>query len=394
MIPDVGKTHIEPRFTPNTIFADEEQKKPAEQKPEVVMNNKTPTLTVDCPTLAPVLAPPSPPSAKITETKRTAVIIFAYDRPDYLKKTLDTVFSYIPKDIPVIVSQDATNTEVAEMARKYPRVVHIQNIFRKKPQKNSPMDKDGYYYLSEHYKFGLQTAFERLLFDNVIILEDDLQIAPDFFSYFVRLAPLLDEDPSIFCVSAWNDNGRKEYIKDPEALYRSDFFPGLGWMLNRNVWAELSDRWPKAFWDDWLRDRDRRKGRVCIRPEISRTFTFGSEGTSLGQFYNQYLRYIVLNDQPIDWSTKDVSYLKKEEYDRRLKEQIETAKSISNEGEITGDERTYKITYNMRDFTGLAQRLGIMDDEKDGVRRTAYKGIIHLRHKGSLLLLVPRDHRE
>ena len=33
--------------------------------------------------------------------------------------------------------------------------------------------------------------------------------------------------------SAWNDNGIKSLVKDPRALYRSDFFPGLGWMLSR-----------------------------------------------------------------------------------------------------------------------------------------------------------------
>ena len=31
-----------------------------------------------------------------------------------------------------------------------------------------------------------------------------------------------------------------------EALYRSDFFPGLGWMLTKQVWEELEPKWPKA----------------------------------------------------------------------------------------------------------------------------------------------------
>lgn len=32
-----------------------------------------------------------------------------------------------------------------------------------------------------------------------------------------------------------------------EALYRSDFFPGLGWMLTKSTWMELSPKWPKAY---------------------------------------------------------------------------------------------------------------------------------------------------
>ena len=55
----------------------------------------------------------------------------------------------------------------------------------------------------------------------------------------------------------------------PERLYRSDFFPGLGWMLTRTLWQELGASWPPAYWDDWLRHPDRRQGRACIRPEVS-----------------------------------------------------------------------------------------------------------------------------
>jgi alpha-1,3-mannosyl-glycoprotein beta-1,2-N-acetylglucosaminyltransferase len=62
-------------------------------------------------------------------------------------------------------------------------------------------------------------------------LEEDLQIAPDFFEYFTAIAPLLDSDDTLLAASAWNDNGIKGMVKDKEALYRSDFFPGLGWMM-------------------------------------------------------------------------------------------------------------------------------------------------------------------
>lgn len=35
------------------------------------------------------------------------------------------------------------------------------------------------------------------------------------------------------------------------------------------------------YWDDWMREPAQRKNRACIRPEISRTSTFGKEGVSL-----------------------------------------------------------------------------------------------------------------
>ena len=96
------------------------------------------------------------------------------------------------------------------------------------------------------------------------------------------------------------------------------------------AWHELGPKWPDAFWDDWLREpaqvrtcgrvvrgdvrgclpstthartqgRDippppptftpvgQRAGRSFLRPEISRTLTFGAEGVSMAQFYDKYL---------------------------------------------------------------------------------------------------------
>ena len=39
----------------------------------------------------------------------------------------------------------------------------------------------------------------------MIILEEDLDVSPDIFWYFNQLLPVLEEDQSLYCVSAWND---------------------------------------------------------------------------------------------------------------------------------------------------------------------------------------------
>lgn len=39
----------------------------------------------------------------------------------------------------------------------------------------------------------------------MIILEEDLDVSVDIFSYFSQLLPLMEEDESLYCVSAWND---------------------------------------------------------------------------------------------------------------------------------------------------------------------------------------------
>lgn len=46
----------------------------------------------------------------------------------------------------------------------------------------------------------------------VLYFTDDLEVAPDFFSYFSALRRLLEEDDTLWCVSAWNDNGKPDNV--------------------------------------------------------------------------------------------------------------------------------------------------------------------------------------
>jgi hypothetical protein len=56
--------------------------------------------------------------------------------------------------------------------------------------------------------------------------------------------------------------------------------------------------------------------RSCVRPEIGRTRTFGEKGVSKGQFYKRYLKFIRLNDEVVNFTKINVSYLLKQNYDQ------------------------------------------------------------------------------
>lgn len=72
----------------------------------------------------------------------------------------------------------------------------------------------------------------------LLVVEDDLLFAPDFMEYFRAVAPVLEEDDSLFVVSAWNDNGFRDVVADPVALRRTEYFPGLGWLLPRRLFFD------------------------------------------------------------------------------------------------------------------------------------------------------------
>ena len=256
-----------------------------------------------------------------------AVVVIAYNRPQYLERALTSIFSHHPGGdaFPIYVSQDGENSAVSAVTAKHGahRLVHPRRTLQLQPR--SYLSKfPGYAYLAVHYGWALETLFAMKgggdaggPYAGVIILEEDIEIAPDFFSYFTNTAPLLEADPTLLAVSAFNDNGQAAYRGDPTALHRSDFFPGLGWLLTRSLWGELGPKWPneKGFWDDWLREPPQRKGRATIRPEVSRTYTFGKSGTSVGQFYGKYLEGIALNAEGVDWSSRDLRYLLHDEYE-------------------------------------------------------------------------------
>ena len=48
----------------------------------------------------------------------------------------------------------------------------------------------------------------------MIVLEEDLDVSVDIFSYFSQLLPLMEEDESLYCVSAWNDQVSRYWTVD------------------------------------------------------------------------------------------------------------------------------------------------------------------------------------
>ena len=56
----------------------------------------------------------------------------------------------------------------------------------------------------------------------------------------------LMNDSTIYCISAWNDQGYDHSCKDPSLLYRIETMPGLGWLLKKSLFEELEPQWPSS----------------------------------------------------------------------------------------------------------------------------------------------------
>ncbi|KAG5856614.1 alpha-1,3-mannosyl-glycoprotein 2-beta-N-acetylglucosaminyltransferase a [Anguilla rostrata] len=334
----------------------------------------------------------------VASTDVIPILVIACDRVT-VKRCLDKLIQYRPSAElhPIIVSQDCGHADTARVIGSYgSQVTHLSQPDLSDIQVRPEHKKfQGYYKISRHYRWALNQVFNKLSHSAVVIVEDDLEVAPDFFEYFRSLYPILRSDSTLWCVSAWNDNGR-EGLVDPgkaELLYRTDFFPGLGWMLTKELWAELEPKWPAAFWDDWMRQPDQRRDRSCIRPEISRTLTFGRKGVSLGQFFDQYLRYIKLNTEFVPFTKRDLSYLFRERYDEMFEKEVYSAPLVKAEDLKGGSMQgagPFRLQYSSKDsFKVLARSLGVMDDLKSGVPRAGYRGVVSFLSHGRRIYLAP-----
>jgi alpha-1,3-mannosyl-glycoprotein beta-1,2-N-acetylglucosaminyltransferase len=228
-----------------------------------------------------------------------------------------------------------------------------------------------------------------------------MQLAPDFFEYFAAMAPVLDADPArLWCASSWSDHGQAKFVGDPSAVYRSDFFPGLGWMLTSATWDTLTSSWPTAFWDDWMRMNATRKGRQCVRPEMCRIYNIGRLGASRGQFYDQYLAPVAMNTQFVPWTAHNLSFLADaEQYESFMAALVGAASPIDSataalrvasavtEDDPPGADLVYAYA-NGPQYTAFAAGLGLMKDLKDGQPRGSYKGVVTVRLHGTTRLFI------
>ena len=366
-----------------------------------------------------------------TSEMDSPLIIFTFRRADYLRRTLTAIWQHHPMNkanrksgklrrigLPVILSQDGNNAEVKAVIDEFIAKFHAAgmpafHIHHQKSAKGKLRGTDAYKALAAHFGWALSRLFDGNVYtegsgwsgyqastlplpNRVIILEEDIEVAPDFFSFMHATAPLLDSDPTLLAVSAFNDNGKEGLVGDVSRLVRTDFFPGLGWMIPRRIWNEIAPpRWPPGYWDDWLREPEQRQGRQTIRPEVSRTFHFGSEkGASYNQFGEELLD-IKLDKADFEWEKEDLSYLERDKFREHYYSTVLNAQlSTWTDAMQRVREDNVRIEYSSwKEFTKKARKLlPLMTDEKAGVPRTAYEAIVETRPYGAgghLMFLSP-----
>jgi alpha-1,3-mannosyl-glycoprotein beta-1,2-N-acetylglucosaminyltransferase len=373
------------------------------------------------------------------ELMDSPVLVVTYERSEYLDRALWKLFEHHPAHLvqqggkirgqsgnigrvigsPIIVSQDGDNAAVRAVVETYRNLFerklgiplyHIQHA-QAEIYENSYSWNDWevpYKRLAIHYGWALEHVFSGKAYEvkrrqhtrkipspplpkRAIILEEDIEISRDFFSLMNATADILDKDDTLLAVSAYNDNGNENHVLDHKRLVRSDFFPGLGWMINRQTWegpprhldAALKDHWPSGFWDDWIRESNVRRGRQVLRPEISRSFHFGNVKGASDSESAIRLSKIQLDEINVRWEQQDLSYLDPTVFASQYWNRVSGALQVETDVEAKKlvARRDVRIQYSdWKRFKALARSFSVMEDEKAGIPRTAYEGIIEVRY--------------
>nr|XP_025037576.1 protein O-linked-mannose beta-1,2-N-acetylglucosaminyltransferase 1 [Pelodiscus sinensis] len=164
------------------------------------------------------------------------VAVIAGNRPNYLYRMLRSLLSaqgVNPQMITVFIDG------------YYEEPMDVVELFGLKGIQHTPISIKNAR-VSQHYKASLTATFN--LHPDArfaVVLEEDLDISIDFFSFLSQSIYLLEEDDSLYCISAWNDQGYEHTAEDPSLLYRVETMPGLGWVLSKSLYKdELEPKWP------------------------------------------------------------------------------------------------------------------------------------------------------
>lgn len=321
----------------------------------------------------------------------TVVLMFTALRPWYLRRALRALHKHWPGDrfIKLVISQDGHEPATGSLAQSLaPEVEHwVFEESLKIPVMEWLRGRTPYYRIAQHFAFALNRAFAQESVERVVILEDDIEIGPDFFGYLQACQDVLARNDDLLAASAWNDNG---HIRGhgQEEIHRTDCFSGLGWMLERSVWEQLSPLWPTAYWDEWIREPEITKGRQCLRPGVSRVTNFGRCGTGASQFFDKFIAPNVCQQQALSWHELDLPPLSRTCYGQSLHERV--ARSQELDQLILPLSKDSRIRYrDEAEFNEIAQKLGIVPGFRPHTPRTAFEGIVAIPQAGHWLFVIP-----
>jgi hypothetical protein len=114
---------------------------------------------------------------------------------------------------------------------------------------------------------------------SVIVIEENLILAPDFLYFFSMVYDSFINDPNVAAISSWNPNGYAEIEGNSNYVYRTNEFPGLGFMIKRSIYEDYIENkveqcCSERAWNNWSLQDDKNETVIfdVIMPDVSRVY--------------------------------------------------------------------------------------------------------------------------
>lgn len=168
------------------------------------------------------------------------VVVFVYNRPNHTEELLDSLAKCRHADkTDVFVFADGPKNEAARE-----NVSNVRSIIRKY-EGTSQFSKYSIYEseinkgLAKSVISGVSEIISK--YGRVVVLEDDLVVAPQFLDFMNGALEAYEKDETKFAIAGWSYplNELKKYDKDAWLFYRA-----CSW-----GWGTWGNRWNKVVWD-------------------------------------------------------------------------------------------------------------------------------------------------
>ena len=195
---------------------------------------------------------------------KTAVVLFAYKRPEYLKKALASHTRVEGLEYYAFVDKSEMQNDIVNM------ISHSEHYDYIIPRNEN-------FGLNKNIVRGITDIFATTLYDAVIVLEDDLRISPDAIQYLHY--------------QLWRLQDYKHFSS--VSLYKGEIFSEAfrcwGWGTWKDRWDLIKDKIDinGKSWDLQVNELFREKKLYCHCSPISRVKHIGTNGVHY-KWYSQF----------------------------------------------------------------------------------------------------------
>ncbi|XP_042225465.1 protein O-linked-mannose beta-1,2-N-acetylglucosaminyltransferase 1-like [Homarus americanus] len=220
----------------------------------------------------PLPVPPPPPVAQQWALDGVPVVVTAGNRHQYLYHTLTTLLT--------TPGAQHNNILVAlgDAPQPTTQLLRLLNITFTKLVVHGKDNNKLFRYYRSVFQYVARTFPDA---PAVIILDEDVQVSPDFFSYMSQTLWLLHHDPTLYCINSHSISGFSDRIHNPSRVFRGNVQVQWGYAVTPSFIRDALSKWPEdehktniIIYDYWLYTYVRR-GRECVFPEVGRSLHYG-----------------------------------------------------------------------------------------------------------------------